>query len=58
MLNLLHDVVPDACSAAEGSEIDFDVPLNTDTSENQKLSGHHPVLHRFLALVAGGLFKE
>jgi GNAT superfamily N-acetyltransferase len=58
MRNLLHDVVPDARSAADGSEIHFDVSLNTDTRDNQEPSDRHPVLHRFLALVAGSLFKD
>lgn len=58
MLNLLHDVVPDATQMPDGTEIRFEVPIDMHSVRDQESGHRHPVLHRLLALVAGGLFKD
>ena len=58
MLDLLHEVIPDAIEVQDSTEIHFEVPVGIHPAVDNESPHRHSTLHRLLALVAGGLFKE
>jgi GNAT superfamily N-acetyltransferase len=58
MVNLVHDVAPDARRTCDGPEVHFEVALDHHYEDKKPSPDRHPVLHRLLALVASGLFGE
>lgn len=56
MLNLVHDVAPDARRTADGTEVLVDLSLGGSPGDAGSRP-RHPVLHRLLALLASPQFK-